>query len=150
MTWEAAGFIADELIGFGASGEVWRGRDSETGETVALKRLRVGRQDDEQDGLCREAAVLAAFSHPDVVRLRGVLTTTSGPVLVLDHAAGGSLSGLLARRGRCTAAEVIGLVVTLSSALAAAHSAGLTHGDISPGNVLIDASGRALLADLGT
>lgn len=150
MTWEVPGFVAEELIGFGASGEVWRARDVNTGEVVALKRLRVGQQPAEHQRLRREAAVLSAFSHPHVVSLRAVLATADGLVLVLDHAAGGSLGRLVARRGRCTAGEVAGLLVTLAGALAAAHSVGLSHGDVSPGNVLLDCDGRPVLADLGT
>jgi len=150
MTWEVPGFIAEELIGFGASGEVWRARDVTTDEVVALKRLRVGQQPAEHQRLRREAAVLAAFTHPHVVSLRAVLTTADGLVLVLDHAAGGSLGGLIARRGRCTPSEVAGLLVRIAGALAAAHAVGLTHGDVSPGNVLLDSAGQPLLADLGT
>lgn len=150
MTWEVAGFVAEELIGFGASGEVWRARDVNTGEVVALKRLRAGQQPAEHQRLCREAAVLSEFIHPHVVSLRSVLTTADGLMLVLDHAAGGSLGGLIARRGRCTAGEVAGVLVRIAGALAAAHAVGLTHGDVSPGNVLLDAEGQPLLADLGT
>ena len=150
MTWEVPGFVAEELIGFGASGEVWRARDASTDEVVALKRLRAGQKPAEHQRLRREAAVLAAFTHPHVVSLRAVLTTADGLVLVLDHAAGGSLGGLIARRGRCTPGEVAGLLVRLAGALAAAHAVGLTHGDVSPGNVLLDSDGQPLLADLGT
>lgn len=150
MTWEVPGFVAEELIGFGASGEVWRARDATTNEVVALKRLRVGQQPAEHQRLRREAAVLSAFTHPHVVSLRAVLTTADGLVLVLDHAAGGSLGGVIARRGRCTPGEVAGLLVRIAGALAAAHAVGLTHGDVSPGNVLLDSAGQPLLADLGT
>lgn len=150
MTWEVPGFIAEELIGFGASGEVWRARDVTTNEVVALKRLRVGQRPTEHHRLRREAAVMAAFTHPHVLSLRAVLTTADGLVLVLDHAAGGSLGGLIARRGRCTPGEVVRMLVRIAGALAAAHAVGLTHGDVSPGNVLLDASGQPVLADLGT
>lgn len=150
MTWEVPGFVAEELIGFGASGEVWRARDTTTGDVVALKRLRVGQQPAEHRRLRREAAVLAAFTHPHVVSLRAVLSTADGLVLVLDHAAGGSLGGLIARHGRCTPGQVAGLLVRIAGALAAAHDVGLTHGDVSPGNVLLGAAGQPLLADLGT
>lgn len=150
MTWEVPGFIAEELIGFGATGEVWRGRDTTTGEVVALKRLRAGQQAVEHQRLRREAAVLAGFTHPHVVGVRGVLTTPQGLVLVLDHAAGGSLDGLISRVGRCSPGQVAGVLVKVAVALAAAHEIGLTHGDVSPGNVLLGSEGQPLLADLGT
>ena len=150
MSWEAPGYVAQELLGFGASGEVWRGRDTTTGEVVALKRLRVGRAAAEHDGLRREAALLSAFHHPHVVRLRVALCTRDGLVLVLDHAAGGSLGHLLARRGCLPPGQVAALLAPIGHALAAAHAVGLVHGDISGGNILLDEAGRPLLADLGT
>ncbi len=150
MSWEAPGYAVEELLGFGASGEVWRARDGDTGDMVALKRLRVGRDVAEHEALRREAALLSAFRHHHVVGLRGVLWTGDGLVLVLDYAPGGSLASLLARAGTLPPAEVGSLVAAIASALAAAHAVGLVHGDISSGNVLIGGSGRPLLADLGT
>jgi hypothetical protein len=150
MTWELPGYVVEELLGFGASGEVWRARGSVTGEVVALKRLRGGRAPAERERLRREAGFLAAFEHPHVVRLHGVLDTAGGPVLVLDHADGGSLGGLVARRGPCSPGELIGLLAPVADALAAAHGIGLVHGDVSAGNILLGGDGRALLADLGT
>ncbi|MEP6696027.1 MAG: serine/threonine-protein kinase [Pseudonocardiales bacterium] len=150
MTWEVPGYVAEELLGFGASGEVWRARAAATGEVVALKRLRAGRDPTGHQRLRREAALLAAFQHPHVVRLHGVLSTPGGPVLVLDYADGGSLAGQVAARDPYPRAELFGLLVPVADALAAAHAVGLVHGDVSPGNILLDASGRALLADLGT
>src|SRR5215218_7390429 len=134
MTWNVPGFVAEELIGFGASGEVWRARDVATDEVVALKRLRVGQRPEEHQRLGCEAALLSAFAHPHVVGLRGAIATAEGLVLVLDHAAGGSLASLIARRDRCTPGEVVGIVVAVAEALAAAHELGLAHGDVSPGN----------------
>jgi hypothetical protein len=147
MSWTVPGYTAERMLGFGATGEVWAGRDDATGERVALKRLRTG---GDREVLRREAALLAAFRHEHVVRLRGVLGVGDGLVLVLDLAEGGSFAGLLAVRGRLGAAEVGSLCAPLADALAAAHAAGLVHGDLSPGNLLLDARGRPLLADLGT
>ncbi len=150
MTWTVPGYVAEELLGFGSSGEVWRARGAVTGEVVALKRLRAGREPAEHERLRREAAVLAAFEHPHVVRLDGVLWNSGGPVLVLEYAAGGSLAGFIARRGPCSAGELIGLLEPVAGALAAAHEFGLVHGDVSSANILLGTGGRPLLADLGT
>jgi hypothetical protein len=147
MSWTVPGYTAERMLGFGATGEVWAGRDDATGERVALKRLRTG---GDREVLRREAALLAAFRHEHVVRLRGVLGVGDGLVLVLDLAEGGSFAGLLAVRGRLAAVEVAALCAPLADALAAAHAAGLVHGDLSPGNLLLDARGRPLVADLGT
>lgn len=149
MTLEAPGYVVDELIGFGGSGEVWRARDETTGEVVALKRLRGSDDPAARDRLRREAALLAQLAGPHVVPLRGVLSTPSGPVLVLEYAAGGSLAGLRAVRPRLDTGEVVTLGLPLALTLAEAHRRGVVHGDLSPSNVLFTADGRPMLADLG-
>jgi len=148
-TWIVPGYVAEELVGFGASGEVWRGRAMDTGETVALKRLRAGAADHPRRRLEREAALLARIDHPHLLRVRELVSTEVETVLVLDHAAGGSLAMLLRRRGRLSPGEVVTVLAPVAAALAYAHDEGLVHGDVSPANVLFTAEGRPLLADLG-
>lgn len=147
--WALPGYDVEELVGFGSVGEVWRAREQATGQLVALKRLRGGGGAAERDRLRREAAVLCGVVGPHLVRLRTVLATADGLVLVLDYAAGGSLAGLLAVRRRLTPGEVVGIAGPLATALAGVHAGGVVHGDVSPANVLFDATGRPLLADLG-
>lgn len=146
--WQVPGYDVVELLGFGASGEVWLARESASGEQVALKRLRTPRDLAARDRLRREAAALSCVDHPHVVRLRTVVGAGDDLVLVLDHAGGGSLAGLLATR-RLRAGEVVTVAVPLAGALAAVHARGLVHGDVTPANVLFTADGRPLLSDLG-
>jgi hypothetical protein len=148
-TWVLPGYVAEELIGVGASGEVWRGRATDTGETVALKRLRAGAAELVRRRLAREAALLAAIDHPHLLAVRELVSTEQEAALVLDYAAGGSLAVLLRRRHRLRPGEVVTILAPLAAALAHAHEEGLVHGDVSPANVLFTAEGRPLLADLG-
>jgi hypothetical protein len=143
------GFDTVELLGYGSGGEVWLARERATGLLVALKRLRPGADLAARDRLRREAAVLAGVVHPHVIRLRAVHGDGEALVLVLDLAARGSLSRLLATRRRLPAAEVVTIAVPLAQALAEVHSQGLVHGDVTPGNVLFAADGRPMLGDLG-
>ncbi len=148
MTWSISGYAADELVGFGATGEVWRGRDLASGETVALKKLRV----DDADGrarLRREAALLTALDHPHLLRVRDIVLTDRDCALVLDYAPAGSLDALLHRRGRLRPGEVVTALSPVAAALAYAHGEGVVHGDVTPANVLFTGEGRPLLADLG-
>ena len=87
------GYDVGELIGFGGSGEVWRARETATGEVVALKRLR-GAVPTSIDGdpLRREAALLSSVQHEHVVALRSIVPTDDGLVLVLEYASGGTPS----------------------------------------------------------
>jgi hypothetical protein len=148
-----AGYDVEALLGFGGSGEVWCARELATGERVALKRLHRN-ADSGTDGahdqrLHREAALLASVRHEHVVRLRSVVQSADGLVLVLDYAAGGSLASVLAARGRLTPGEIVTVGAPLAQALGDAHSRGLTHGDVTPANIVFDESGKPLLADLG-
>jgi hypothetical protein len=147
--WALPGYDVQALLGFGATGEVWRARHVATGETVALKRLRDGADPAAVDALRREASLLRSLDTPYVVRLREVVGTGADAVLVLDHAAGGSLATLLARRGSLEPGEVVTIGGPLAQALAAAHSRGLVHGDVTPSNVLFTEDGMPLLSDLG-
>jgi serine/threonine protein kinase len=144
------GYDVEELVGFGGSGEVWRARDSSTGEVVALKRLRGDATTAISAAqLQREAALLATVRHDHIVALRSVVSTSDGLVLVLDYAEGGSLAAVLGARGRLSAGEVVTIGAPLAQALSDVHARGLTHGDVAPGNIVFDGSGKPLLADLG-
>lgn len=143
--WELPGYHVQDMLGFGASGEVWRAREVLTGQTVVLKRLRPGAGKAAEQALHREAEVLAAVDTPYVVGLRAVVDG----VLVLDHAEGGSVATLLAGRGRLTPGEVVTVAAPVAQALSALHTAGLVHGDLSPGNVLLTGTGMPMLSDLG-
>lgn len=148
MTWKLPGYVADELLGYGGSGEVWRGHATSTGAPVALKRLPVG--DAAQVQAARaEAALLSTLDHPHLIRLHELVPAGDAVVLVLDLAGGGSLADLLSRRGRVTPGEAITALAPIGAALAYAHNEGVVHGDVTPANVLFTDDGLPLLADLG-
>ncbi len=143
--WSLPGYEVQTMLGSGATGEVWRGRELATGDTVALKRVGEDTDPESLEALRRAASLLRDLDTPYVVRLREVI----GCVLVMDHAPGGSLAGLLARRGRLSAGEVVTVAAPLASALASAHALGVVHGDVCPASVLFTADGMPLLGDLG-
>lgn len=146
--WRRAGYVAEELLGYGASGEVWRGRVAHGGEPVALKILHL------RDGAAlrsaqAEAALLSMLDHPNLIRLRELFADGDHAVLVLDLAEGGSLAEVLERRGRLTAGEVVSALAPIAAALAYLHEQGIVHADVSSSNVLFTADAVSLLADLG-
>ncbi|NAZ88707.1 serine/threonine-protein kinase, partial [Kineococcus indalonis] len=149
------GYEVRHLLGAGGSAVVWAGAGPD-GVLRALKVLQpladgpgAGEAGDAQD-LLRELSLLRRVRHPRVVAVHDISRDASGrPVLVLELAPGGSLARAVQQRGRLGAAEVVGLLSVLGPALEELHSAGVVHGDVSPGNVLLDARGEPLLADLG-
>ncbi|MEP6599494.1 MAG: serine/threonine-protein kinase [Actinomycetota bacterium] len=146
--WKLPGYVVEDLLGFGGTGDVWRAHVSASGEPVALKRIPVSRPGDVQAARS-EAALLSTLDHPHLMRLHELVPTADAVVLVLDLAAGGSLADLLTQRGRLTPGEVVTALAPIGAALAYAHHEGVVHGDVTPGNVLFTDSGLPLLADLG-
>jgi serine/threonine protein kinase len=145
-----AGYELHGVIGVGGSSTVWRATAPDGRSIVALKRVRApGAAPAAVDTLRREAAVLAAIAHPNVVRMLEVVPDGDAIALALDFAPNGSLAALLHRRGWLDPGEVVAVLVPLAGALAAVHAAGLVHGDIRPANVLFAADGRPMLTDFG-
>lgn len=148
MTRNLGDYRLEELLGYGGAGEVWRARHRSSDDEVALKWLR-GAGPANRERQLREAGLLTAVSHPNLVRLREVVGDHGDPVLVLDYLAGGSLASLLARRGRLAAGEVVSIIAPLAAALAYAHDEGLVHADVTPANILFTDRGRPVFTDLG-
>ena len=144
------GYRVHRVLGIGSTATVWSATAPD-GSDVALKVVpvhgplsRAG-----ADAVHREVAALSAVDHPRVVRLREVSAVDGALVLVLDRAVGGSLGALVRARGSLEVAEVAQLLTGLATTLADLHASGVVHGDLSPGNVVFDAHGTALLTDLG-
>lgn len=146
--WKIPGYTAECLIGCGASAQVWRARTTRTGEPVALKVLETSDQSTYRAARA-EAALLSALDHPHLLRLHELVADRDQAILVLDLAEGGSLADVLERRSRITAGEAVTTLSPIAAALAYAHEQGLTHGDVSPANILFTEHGQPLLADLG-
>lgn len=144
------GYVLTDLIGFGATGEVWRGRDETTHEPVALKRLWEPAAGGVVPRLRQDAAVVHETVGLHAIRVLEIATLSGGEaVIVMELADGGSLASLLARRGRLHPSEVVTVLAPLAEALAALHARGMVHGDLTPSNVLFTADGRPMLADVG-
>ena len=74
---------------------------------------------------------------------------TGGWRVVMPHLLGGSLDALVRARGHLPPGEVVTVLAPVASALGRLHDLGVVHGDVSPGNVLLDLDGRPVLGDLG-
>ncbi|MEJ7771073.1 MAG: protein kinase [Geodermatophilaceae bacterium] len=139
------GYTLIELVGFGATGEVWRAQPDSGGPEVALKWL-TGESVDADVLSCSR---LHDFTHPHVARLLDLRRDGSRVVLVQEFVPGVSLAALLAERDVLSGAEVVTLLTPVADALGAAHDAGLLHGNLTPTAVVVTSDGRPVLTDVG-
>lgn len=137
-------------IGRGGMAVVYLAHDRLLGRDVAIKFLR-------DDGIppagverfAREVAIVATLQHPHIVPVYESGTSDGNPYFVMPYVAGETLRELLQREATLALPRVVALARELASALDFAHSRGVIHRDVKPGNVLLLEDGTAMLADFG-
>jgi serine/threonine protein kinase len=138
------------LIGEGAFGRVYRGRDRRLARTVAVKVIKPWWAEDSAwvKRFQREAQLLARISDPGIVQIYDIGHADAGPYYVAELVDGESLAERL-RRGPLAVAEAREIAEQLAHALAGAHAQGIVHCDVKPANVLITAAGKVKVGDFG-
>ena len=131
-------------------GSVYLARDLELERQVALKLISRELTEGSTgiDRLKREARAAARLNHENVVVLHGLEEQGGQRFLIMEYVEGQSLRERLAD-GKLGSDEFWRLAVALSSALTAAHRAGVVHRDLKPENVITAASGTIKVLDFG-
>jgi len=140
-----------ELLGRGGMGAVYRAKDRELGEEVALKLLQAALTNDlrERERLKREIITARRVAHPNVIRIFEFGLSAEGEGFVaLEVLPGGSLVDKI-RAGDMPLTLAVQYAIGICDGLSAAHEQGIIHRDIKPHNVLFDAKGRPKLVDFG-
>jgi serine/threonine protein kinase len=140
-----------EIVGSGGMGTVWRARDLLLERDVALKVLS---EPDEQharefaDRLMLEAKVLALLEHPCIVPVHDVGVLADGRAFAcMKLVRGRRLDELLA--DDVAEAERLSIFARIGEAVAFAHSRGVLHLDLKPGNIMVGEFGEVLVLDWG-
>ncbi|MEJ2085362.1 MAG: protein kinase, partial [Acidobacteriota bacterium] len=137
-------------LGEGGMGEVYRAEDTTLARQVALKVLpaAVASDPDRLSRFEREAKVLAALVHPNIVTIFSVEKSGGVLFLTMELVEGRTLSQLISKGGM-PIARFFELAIPLADALAAAHERGIIHRDLKPGNVMVSDDGRVKILDFG-
>ena len=137
-------------LGAGGMGEVYRARDSRLGREVAVKILPPHLSADPQAlaRFEREACIVAALSHPNIVVLYDIGSDHGVSYAVSELLEGETLRSRL-RRGALPPQEAAEIGAAIAEGLAAVHSRGVVHRDLKPENIFLTSAGRIKILDFG-
>ncbi|MFZ0064237.1 MAG: protein kinase, partial [Pyrinomonadaceae bacterium] len=130
-------------------GEVYLAVDTELDRTVAIKILPESLAQDQQrlQRFIQEAKAASALNHPHILTIHEIGTTGASRFIATEFIDGDTLRTRIASGMKLE--EILEISIQISSALEAAHSAGIVHRDIKPENVMVRRDGYAKVLDFG-
>lgn len=141
-------------LGSGAMGEVFLAHDTHLDRRVALKIPRQGVQgaSGESDFLqrfAREARAAAGLRHANICRVYDAGEIEGTACITMDFIDGQPLSRLIRSARWTSVPAVLQVLATIADAIGHAHSLGVIHRDLKPGNIMVDADGEPIVTDFG-
>jgi TolB-like protein len=139
-----------EKLGAGGMGEVYCAEDIELKRKVAFKVLPPELADNAErlGRFRREAEILAALDHPNIVTIYSVEEADGVQFLTMGLVEGRTLDELIPPGG-LTLERFLEIAGPLADAVAAAHDKGITHRDLKPKNIMVTDEGRVKVLDFG-
>ncbi|HRQ65312.1 MAG TPA: protein kinase [Xanthomonadaceae bacterium] len=140
-----------ETLGAGGMGVVYKARDLELDEVVAIKMLRPRALADGEhlERLKDEIRLARRITHPNVLRTFDFGEAQGRPFISMEYVRGMTLRTLLERSDRVPFAVALRIARQLCAGLAAAHAEGVLHRDLKPENLILEPGGTAKLMDFG-
>ena len=140
-----------EPLGRGGMGIVFKAEHITLHRLDALKVLKQDLTGDQRavSRFLREAQLLAAMSHDNIVRVHDLGQDDQLYYIVMEYVPGGSLKERMGEAARLGVEESLGMILQVALALDHAHQHGIIHRDVKPSNILVTPDGQAKLSDLG-
>jgi eukaryotic-like serine/threonine-protein kinase len=144
-------FRIEAVLGSGAMGVVYRGKNEKTEKPAAIKVMgnefaqkgKIGERFD------REAEILQQLRHPNIVRFLAWGRFRGTSYIAMEYVQGETVEKVIADRGHLGWREVVELGLQVCDALHYAHEHGVVHRDLKPSNLMVTADGKIKLADFG-
>jgi serine/threonine protein kinase/formylglycine-generating enzyme required for sulfatase activity len=144
-------YHVERVLGAGGFGRVYLAHDAQLDRLVAIKvpHPELIARPEEAEASLIEARMLACLDHPNIVPVFDVGSTDAHPFFIVSKFIEGMTLARKIREGLPHPNQAAEWVVAVAEALHHAHSKGLVHRDVKPGNILLDGSGKPYLADFG-
>lgn len=142
----------EAIAGRGGMGVVYRARQQRPDRLVAIKVIapELAADPSFKARFERESTIAAEIEHPNVIPVYEVDEDQGLVFIAMRYVAGGVDLGQLMRQGeKFDARRVLRIVSQVAGALDAAHSRGLVHRDVKPGNILVAPNDQVYLTDFG-
>jgi serine/threonine protein kinase len=138
-------------IGRGGFAGVYKGVDTSSNRTVALKVLapHLVWDKDFVSRFQREAQTVARLDHPNIVAIHNVGEADGNHYIAMDYLDGRTLKQLIDKEGALPLERAAHIIQQLASALDYAHQKGIVHRDVKPSNIIIGPHDHATLTDFG-
>jgi serine/threonine protein kinase len=149
--WRLGHYEILEEIGRGGMGVIYRARQQHSRRIVALKRIFAHDANSHHTltRFRREAEAVASLDHPNILPIHEVSESKEGlPFFSMKYAVGGSLR-TAAPALRAKPRDCVRLMAKVARGIAYAHSKGVLHRDLQPGNILLDENGEPMVSDFG-
>ena len=143
-------YDVSKLLALGGMGAVYSGMQRDLERPVAIKVLPpdAARDSESIDRFRTEAKAMARLTHPHIPAVYDFAVVQGFCVLVMELIDGPNVYSLI-RAKLLTPPRALQVLAEVCDAVQFAHSRGVIHGDIKPGNILLDADGKVKLADFG-
>ncbi|CAB1437861.1 unnamed protein product [Pleuronectes platessa] len=142
-----------KVIGVGEFGEVFWGVMKPHGRPevpVAIKTLKLGYSEKQRQDFLSEASIMGQFSHPNIIRLEGVVTKFKHAMIVTEYMENGALDIYLKDRdGELPSYQLVGMLRGIAAGMKYLSDMNYVHRDLAARNVLVNSNLECKVSDFG-